>query len=379
MSPSPVRVSVIGVGMSALVFHIPFILSLPKLYTLHSILERKATPEKSDARDFFPGVKVVTNLKDVLEDAEVDLVVVSGPNGVHFEHAKAALEAGKNVVVEKPITPTFEEAQILVALAKKTGLVLATYQSRRFDSDFLTTKALIEEGAFGELSEFESHYDRYKNELATARLWKEAPEVGIGAEFDLGSHLLDQALTLFGRPQTITAVIRNSRAIGHPDVSDSFHIQLGYPATEAAGRRLPLIATVQGSILSLVAPQLRFSIKGTNAAFVKHGLDVQEDQLIASGFWKGPPQDGAVKPDDTTGVWGTEPESIWGTLYTLDGKQKKVPSKTGAYKAWFENVAEAVQTKNPSLLLVKPEQAALVIEVIEAAIKSSKEGKRVNF
>ena len=207
------------------VFHIPFILALPKLYTLHSILERKATPETSDARDFFPGVKVVTTLNEVLDDEEVDLVVLSGPNGTHFEHAKvswecsllsrnlleltclllqAALEAGKNgsfdrahrlvlpsskprssyvlsspqssyanfqsnecsplifpslfvlsVVVEKPITPTFAEAQILVALAKKTGLVLATYQSRRFDSDFLTTKALIEEGAFGELSEFE--------------------------------------------------------------------------------------------------------------------------------------------------------------------------------------------------------------------------------
>ncbi|KAL7416462.1 NAD binding Rossmann fold oxidoreductase [Mrakia frigida] len=376
---APIKVSVIGIGMSATVFHIPFILSLPDHFTLHSILERKATPQSSDARKFFPGVKVVTTLEEVLQDEEVDAVFVTSINATHFDFSKAILEAGKHVIIEKPLTPTFAEAQELIAIAKSKNLVLATYQNRRWDSDMLTLKSLLDNGSFGELSEFESHFDRFRYELAVgSRAWKETKAPGVGAEYDLGSHLLDQALWLFGRPESVSGVVRNSRALGDPEVADSFTIQLNYPATSIPGRKIPLLVICSGSTLSLLSPQLRFSVKGTEGAFVKYGTDVQEAQLIASGNWKGPVVEGAISPKDGSDAWGREPEDLWGTLYTKDVPEgKKIESLPGSYGSWFKNVAEAIQSKDPSHLIVTPEQAALVIEVVEAAGLSSREGRRI--
>ena len=214
---------------------------------------------------------------------------------------------------------------------------------------------------------------------------------------------------MFGRPEAVSGVVRNSRALGNAEVSDSFDIQrqstcfralsvgqdssltlillfdahtasVHYPATSAAGRKVPLLVKCSGSCLSLVSPQLRFSIKGTEAAFIKHGLDVQEDQLKAAGHWGSAPVAGAVQPGDESGAWGRESEDMYGTLWTKDTpKGKKVESKAGSYGSWFKNVAEAIQKKDPSHLIVKPEQAAQVIEVIEAAGRSSREGKKISL
>ncbi|KAM0786540.1 hypothetical protein ACM66B_001997 [Microbotryomycetes sp. NB124-2] len=365
MSTKPINVAVLGIGMSATVFHLPFIQALPEHFKLVSIFERSATATQSRARELFPGVKVVNQINEVLNDSSVELVFVSTVNDTHYEYSKRALEAGKHVVCEKPLTPTSQQAHELAELAKSRNLVLAVYQNRRWDSDFLTVKKLIREGAFGQLSEFQSNFDRYKNEAATTKLWKEEDRPGSGSHYDLGSHLVDQILDLFGKPQRVTAILRNSRSIGNPAVPDSFMIHLHYDAT--AERKLPLLATARQSILSLQTPQLRFTIKGTDGAFIKHGLDVQEDQLKAGA-------NEAVAKND----FGIEPESLQGQLYTAKGVEN-VKSERGSYVSWFRNVAEAIQSGDRNKLIVTPEQAALVIEIIEAATVSSREGRTVQL
>ncbi|GAA5891162.1 hypothetical protein JCM5296_004915 [Sporobolomyces johnsonii] len=369
-SQQPIRVAVVGFGMSAIVFHLPFIRSLPDKFQLKTIVERSATKDSSKARDAFPDVNVVNTLDEVLKDGEIDAVWILSINDTHYDYVKAVLNAGKHAVVEKPVTPTSQEAYELAALAKEKNLVLAVYQNRRWDADFLTVKDLMRQGAFGELSEFQSNFDRYKNEAATTKLWKEKALPGSGSAYDLGSHLIDQILDLFGPPKRVTGIVRNSRSIGLPEVADSFLIHLHYDATDAPGRKLPLIATARGSILSLTNPQLRYIIKGTAGAYVKHGLDVQEDQLKAGGA-------AAVSAKD----FGVEPESASGLLYTLENPSKPEPvkSQAGQYGQWFANVAEAIQTNDPSKLVVTPEQAALTIKIIELATQSSLEGRTLDF
>ncbi|SGY14877.1 BQ5605_C013g07144 [Microbotryum silenes-dioicae] len=391
MSSPPIKVAVLGFGMSAQVFHIPFIQSLSQHFHLTTILERSATADSSKARDAFPEVKVVAHLQHVLDDDELELVFVSTINDTHYEYTKAILNAGKHVVCEKPLTPTSAEAYELAELASQKNLVLAVYQNRRWDSDFLTLKQVLAENRLGEVSEFTSHFDRYKNEAATTKLWKEKDLPGKGAAYDLGSHLVDQILALFGKPQAVTGFVRNSRLIGNPDVPASFLIHLHYPSTSEAGRRLPLIATARGSVLSLVSPQMRFTVKGTKGAFIKHGLDVQEDQL----------KKGAKSAVDQAD-FGVEPKELQGTLYEVEGPHK-IETKTGNYKAWFENVAEvsilfpifapcheltkepdtpstqAIRSKDRSKLIVTPEAAALTIEIIEKATQSSKEGRTIQL
>ncbi|GAA5999781.1 uncharacterized protein JCM10292_003742 [Rhodotorula paludigena] len=366
---APTKVAVVGVGMSAKVFHIPFILSYPDLFSLDVIVERSATPTSSKARDLYPGVTVVNTLEQALAE-DIDAVWILAPNAEHYAYSKAVLEAGKHVVIEKPVTPTSAEAYELAELAKSKNLVLAVYQNRRWDADFLTVKELIAKGTFGELSDFQSNFDRYKNEL-NVKVWKESNIPGAGAAFDLGSHLVDQLLDLFGAPQRVTGLVRNSRQLGDPAVPDSFVIQLHYPADPSTpGRSLPLLATAQGSILSLVTPQMRYTVRGTKASFVKHGVDVQESQLIAGGK-EALAKDGfAVEPSEQAGV-----------LYRLENpsKPETITSHPGSYRSWFENVGAALQARDPSQLIVQPEQAALVIKVLELAAQSSQEGRTLDL
>lgn len=363
-----IKVAVVGFGMSATVFHIPFILSLPDQFDLRVIVERSATADKSKARDAFPGVKVVNTLEQALAE-DIDAVWILSINDTHYAYAKQVLEAGKHAVVEKPVTPTSQQAFELAQLAKEKGLVLAVYQNRRWDSDYLTVKKMIQDGTFGELSEFQSNFDRYKN-VPNAKVWKEAPLPGAGAAFDLGSHLIDQILDLFGAPKKVTGLVRNSRLIGHAEVPDSFIVHLHYDAEEGKpGRQLPLIATARGSILSLVTPQLRFTVKGTQASFIKHGIDQQESQLVANG------KDAFKLPN-----FAQEPAEMTGLLYKLEnpGQPEKVESLKGDYASWFANVADALKN-GADKLIVKPEQAAMTIRVIELAEQSSKEGRTLDF
>ncbi|GAA5986114.1 hypothetical protein JCM5350_004438 [Sporobolomyces pararoseus] len=366
----PINVAVLGFGMSATVFHIPFLLALPSHFNLHTILERSSTPTSSKARDAFPQVNVVNTFEQVLENKEIDAVWVLTINDTHFDYVKRSLENGKHVVVEKPITPTSQEAEELAKLAEEKNLVLAVYQNRRWDADFLTIKQMIENGTFGELSEFQSNFDRFRNEAAVTKVWKEKNLPGSGLAYDLGSHLIDQLLSLFGPPESVTAHLSNSRLIGNPSVPDSFRILLHYPpspSSSSPSRSLPLTAIAQSSSLSLLNPQQRFLVKGTKGAFLKHGLDPQEDSLKKLG------KDAIVKEE-----FGVESKEMSGTLWTKDGEEK-VESLKGDYKAWFENVAEAIEANDRTKLIVTPEQAALTIKIIELAIQSSEEGRTIKL
>ncbi|GAA6040272.1 hypothetical protein JCM8097_009396 [Rhodosporidiobolus ruineniae] len=367
--PKPVRVAIVGVGMSTTVFHAPWILSMPDKFSLDVIVERSATADKSKARELYPGVKVVNSLDEALKE-DIDAIWILSINDTHYSFAKQTLLAGKHAIVEKPVTATSAEAYELAALAKEKNLVLAVYQNRRWDADFLTVKKLIQEGKFGELSEFASHFDRYKN-VPNAKAWKDAALPGAGAAYDLGSHLIDQIVDLFGPPQRVTGLVRNSRLIGSPEVPDSFLIHLHYdPLPSQPGRSLPLLATARGSILSLITPQERYLIKGTTASYVKHGVDVQEDQLKAGG------KDAIAQAN-----YGVEPEELSGKLYKLEdpAKPETIISVPGSYGSWFANIADALLAADPSRLIVKPEQAALTIKLIELAEQSSREGRTLDL
>ncbi|KAG9003810.1 hypothetical protein FRB94_008504 [Tulasnella sp. JGI-2019a] len=373
-SSKPIKVSVLGMGMSATVFHIPFIQTLPHLFSLHSIFERSATTEHSEARKRYGnGIKVVTSLEEVVNDSEVDCVVISTPNITHYPYAKASLQAGKNVIIEKPLVPTSTEAEELITLAASHSppLIIATYQNRRYDSDFLTVKKLMDKGVFGDIVEFETRFDRYRPVLKGGGTWKEQSGAGQGIVYDLGSHLVDQVLTLFGTPDRIYAHIYNARKLGPADFDDAFFAEFYYDSG-ANGSQLPLVVTVRGSPLSALKSQPRYTIKGTKGSFLKHGLDVQEDQLRVLN----PP----MATSDS--AFGVEPESNYGLLTTVDSsnhmKEERVVAERGNYLGWYEDVGAALQAHDPSKLYVTPEQARETIRMIELMYESSRSEKVVH-
>lgn len=378
----PIKTAVLGVGLSGLTFHVPFVLALPELFKLHAVLERKpaAPGGKLQARfgaEAAQGVAIYNTLDQVLADAEVELVIIGTPSETHYEYAKRTLEAGKHVLVDKPVTATSAQARELDALAKAKGLVLYPYQNRRWDSDFLALKALLalppsDPRSLGTLWEFESRFDRYRTTLKGT--WKDEPLPANGLTYDLAAHTLDQVLILFGRPQSITARIENIRGIGHPDVDDTFTITLRYPPlpspADAPVKPTSFTVILRGAILSVKSPQVRYIVRGTQGTFTKYGVDVQEDQLKVIG-----------SPAEilTSATYGQEPEELFGTLENQQGdavvKSTWPSSFKGDYAGLFRDVARAIREKAPQA--VKFEQSAEVIEMIELALQSSKEGRTI--
>ncbi|EPQ59911.1 hypothetical protein GLOTRDRAFT_27456, partial [Gloeophyllum trabeum ATCC 11539] len=376
----PIKTCVIGVGLGGLVFHVPFVLILPQYFTLHAVMERNpAAPNRGKAHERFDGkgsinmsnVKIHRSLDAVLGDPEVELVVVTTPSETHYSLAKAALEAGKHVLVDKPVTATAAQAKELGALAKSKGVVLYPFQNRRWDSDFLALRRLLalpssSPQSLGNIHDFESHYDRYRDTLKGT--WKDEPKPANGQTYDLGAHLIDQALVLFGRPEKVTAFISNMRGIGHPDVDDNFTIIFHYPPP--SGSQHPLTVILRASILSARSPQLRFVVRGTKGTFVKYGLDVQEDQIKEMANPEGILTDAG---------YGKEPKDIWGTVQNLKGEQVVTSTwpteEAGCYVELWKNLAEVI--RNGKEQAVKWEESAAVIEIIELAYLSSKEGKTI--
>jgi predicted dehydrogenase len=332
---------ILSFGMSGRVFHAPFIELHPGL-TLYGVLERT----KQASLQFYPTIKIYRTLEEVLADKNVDLVIVNTPNNTHYEFTKKVLEAGKHAVVEKAFTTTVAEAEELAALATKKGLMLSVYQNRRFDSDFNTVKQVIEAGILGDIHEAEFHYDRYRVALSP-KLHKEVPGPGAGILNDLGPHLIDQAICLFGMPDQIFADIRTIR----PDslVDDCFTMILFYK-----DKRVTLKSNI------LVREAMPASIvHGINGSFIKSRADVQEAALIDN-----------IKPNLTD--WGIEPESEQGLLHTaIDGQivRKKIPSARGNYYAYYEGIYDAlVQNIDPP---VTAQEGINVMKIIEAAQKSN--------
>ncbi|KZP24538.1 NAD(P)-binding protein [Athelia psychrophila] len=371
MAIKPINTCVLGVGLSGLTFHVPFILGLPDLFTLHSVLERNPQSAGGKVQDRFGATpKIHRTLDDVLADPEVELIIIGTPNSTHYSFAKAALEAGKHVLVDKPVTATVAEAEELGALAKSKSLVIYGFQNRRWDADYLALRKLLalpesSPQSIGAVTEFESVFDRFRPALKGT--WKDDPLPGAGATYDLGAHLLDQALQLFGRPDKLTALMQNTRGIGHPDVEDTFTVILHYPA--GAARPHPLLATLRSHVLSVRSPQPRYIVRGAKGTLTKVGVDVQEDQLRAM-----------AAPQDIFGAaFGREPAAQYGVLETLEGdgvtvKESTWPSEdAGSQVSLFRDLAAAIRLGTTPM--VKWEESTAVIEMIELAHLSAKEGR----
>jgi scyllo-inositol 2-dehydrogenase (NADP+) len=345
------NVAVIGYGPAGAVFHAPLIAAEPRLRVAAVVT---GSPERAaQARTEHPGVRVLPAADELFDaaDESIDLVVVAAPNDAHAGLAKAALAAGRPVVVDKPITPTAAEARELIELADQAGLMLSVFQNRRWDGDFLTARQLIEQGELGEVARFESRFERWRPEPKGG--WRETggPAQAAGLLYDLGSHLVDQALTLFGPVVSVYAQL-DARRPGIASDDDAF-----VALTHADGVRSHLW-------MSAVAAQLgpRLRVLGSRAAYVKYGLDVQEDALRAGGR---PGAEGLGEQP-----WGTEPPESWGT-YGTETDSRTVQTEPGAYQAYYAGIAAALLDGAP--VPVDPRDAVAALEVLEAARRSAEQ------
>jgi scyllo-inositol 2-dehydrogenase (NADP+) len=288
-------------------------------------------------------VTVLAKPEDAFALPEIDLIVIATPNITHFELASTALNSGKHVVVDKPFTNTVAEATELIKLARARGRLLSVFQSRRWDSDFLTLRQVLASGALGEIAHFESHYDRYRPE--PRQRWRELPGPGSGIWFDLGAHLVDQALQLFGPPEGVYADLEMQRTLGQ--AVDYFHVMLRY------GRKR---AILHGASL-VVAEPARFTVHGALGSYTKFGMDKQEDAL-KRGEIPGSPG------------WGQDPQM--GSLMTKEGdgfETRQVPNIPGNFLAYYEGICDAIALGAPNP--VPPEDGLEVINVLEIGVKSS--------
>ena len=344
-----IKTALLSYGMSGKVFHAPFL-------ELHPGFELLGSWERSKKliQEDYPEVKSYPSLESILEDASIDLVIVNTPIDSHFEYAKKVLLAGKHAIVEKAFTATVAEAEELEALAKEKGLKLAVFQNRRWDSDLKTVKKILDEKSLGEIVEAEFHFDRY-NPILSPKAHKETTNSGSGIVKDLGPHLIDQALYLFGFPNAVFADIRITR--DNSVVDDYLDLLLFYPDLRV---RLKAGFFVK-------EPNPSFVVHGKKGSFLKSRGDVQEDELKVG-----------KKPNLTT--WGMEQEGKEGLLHTeIDGKiiKEKVPTLQGNYYDYFDGVYQSLVNNLPEPVTAK--DGANVMRIIEAAFQSNEQKKVINL
>jgi predicted dehydrogenase len=345
---APIKTGLVSFGISSKTFHAPFLTTIPG-FALTSVVERST----NEAEKKYPGIITYRSIEAMLQDPELELVVITSPNETHFPYAKMAMEAGKNVVLEKPFANTSAEALELVRLSHSSGKVCAVYHNRRYVADFLTMKQIHEQKLLGDLHEFEAHYDRYRPDPRTYGLWREKPLPGSGVFYDLGSHLIDQALQLFGAPQYITADIRKQKP--YSVVDDYFDVRLDYGFLK--------VLLKSGMLVREMGP--RYMMHGTKGSFIKYGEDTQEERLKAGEL--------PVGPD-----WGKEPEEQFGLIHTeIDGKiiRETYPSLQGGFNKYYENLYQTIRHGQP--LHEKPEHGYNVIRLIELAFESSEKHCRI--
>jgi scyllo-inositol 2-dehydrogenase (NADP+) len=343
MSSKPIKTALLSYGMSGEVFHGP-LLDVHEGFEVVSVFHRNRSKQPTHK---FP---VVNDVNAILNDPSVELVIVNTPDQTHHAYAMDALAAGKHVVVEKPFTLTSGQADEIIALARERKRVLTVFQSRRWDGGFLTVQKILKDKMLGRVVEFEIHYDRYRNYIQEGT-WKEQQDLGTGILYNLGSHMLDQVLVLFGKPEYADARIGIQRTGGK--VADYYDIRLEY-----AG----LNVIVKSSYLVREAGPM-YRINGTEGSFVKYGID---------------PQEQALKEKQVPGSpgWGADPKEYWGKLNTtFNGKDIDGPLETmpGNYLGFYSNLYDVIRHK--AELVVKPEEARNIIRLIEACIESSR-GRR---
>lgn len=345
----PVKTAIASFGMSGLVFHGP-LLKVNQGFDVISILERT----KNISEEMFPNARIARTYNEIIGNPEIELVVVNTPDQFHFEMVEKALQSGKHVVVEKPITQRSAEAEKLVKLAKECGLIFTVFQNRRWDSDFRTVQKVMAEGKLGRIIEFESHYDRYRTAI-TPNTWKEEADEFGGVLYNLGSHMVDQVYVLFGKPKSVSAHLKIVRTAGK--VTDYYDIRLEYEKFSAILKCSYLVKN----------PGPRYSIYGEYGTFHKFGIDPQEEHLKTGKLPTG---------DD----WGTEPESDWGILlYEKNGVdfKEKIETLPGNYNLFYNNVYDAI--RNGAELFVKPEEALEVLKILEASVVSNSDKRTVEL
>jgi scyllo-inositol 2-dehydrogenase (NADP+) len=344
-----IKTALCSYGMSGVLFHAPFINAHPG-FDFYAVLERS----KNQAKERYPAVKVFRNFEDMIADEEIELVIVNTPNNTHFDYTKQALQAGKHVICEKPFTVSASEAEELIQLAATVEKKLSIFHNRRFDSDFKTVQYVLNGNLLGDIVEAEFHFDRFKEELSP-KLHKETPGKGTGALYDLGSHLIDQALFLFGMPVSVFADIVIMRPISKVD--DYFELLLYYPTSRV---RLRGSYQVKEALPGYI-------LHGRKGSFIKTKADVQEEQLQSG---KSPiDQDYGIESDTNMGFIHTE--------FNGEILKKHVTTLNGNYMDYFEGVFNYIRHDAPNP--VRPEEGKNVIQILEAAFKSSDEKKVIDL
>ncbi len=357
----PIRVAVLGFGLAARVFHCPFASAIPGLQ-LAAIVQRKG----DEAAEAYPQARTLRSVEAAFADPTLDLLVVATPNGTHEALALGALRAGKHVVVDKPMAPSSASAATLIRAARDAGKQIFPFHNRRWDGDFLTVQALLAEGRLGRLNAVHAQWDRFRPS-PRAGSWKEAADDANGLLQDLGPHLLDQAMTLFGPPQRLTASVRRDR--DGTEIEDAFDILLEFDRPAGEGIPAKTLRYSCGSTLIAADPAPRFRLHGAAGSYTKCGLDPQEAHLVADG--RHPPQFGSSVP------WLSEPESSWGTL-TLAADpagnpaaltRTRLPTRDGDYRFFYAGVRDALLGAAPPPVTAL--DAWRVARLIELARESS--------
>jgi predicted dehydrogenase len=346
---APISTALLSFGMSGKVFHAPFLQAHPG-FILDAVWERNTHL----AATIYPSIRSVKRLEEILEDPSIELVVVNTPTATHFDYTRQVLQAGKHAIVEKAFTVTVEEAILLQQMALERGLCLSIFQNRRYDSDFLTVKKMVASGMLGELLEAEFHFDRFKAALSP-KLHKELPIPGAGLLYDLGPHLIDQALLLFGFPDAIFADIRTLRP--GSAVDDCFELLLYYPQLRV---RLK-------SGYHYREPIPAYTLFGTKGSFHKSRADVQERDLQAG-----------KSPDSAN--WGMEPKEEEGWLHTETGEaviRQHWPTETGNYLHYYDAIYHHI--REATTIPVSAGEGINTMRLIEAAQQSSSQQQVIHL
>lgn len=343
--PGPIRTGIVGFGLSGRVFHAPFV-STNSSFSLDAIAT--SDPARADdARSRYPGARVVTTPEDLFAVAsELDLVILASPAHVHLAQGLRAFEADVAVVVDKPFAASTTEAEALVTAAVRAARPLFVYQNRRWDSDFLTLRTVVSGGELGKIHRFESTFERYSPALRDR--WQDTltPAAGAGIVFDLGSHLIDQALQLFGPARVVHAELAVLRTGGRSD--DEAFISLQHEGGVRSHLTMSRVAALSGP---------RFRVLGSHGAFSVSGIDGQEPALK-----------NGMLPNDT--LYGVEPASARGILSRAGGPGEPVPTLRGDYPAFYNAVAATMLHGTP--FPVEPDEALAVLDIIEQAHRRSR-------
>ena len=335
--------------MSGVVFHAPFI-DVNAKFNLYGVLERT----ENEAEKRYPAIKTFRSLEDLVADVTIELVVINTPNITHFDFAKKVINAGKHLVIEKPFTATVAEAEELIALAKEKNVVLSVFQNRRYDSDFKTVRKILSQDLLGDIVDVEIHYDRYDPNLSY-KVHKEKNTAAVGSLYDLGSHLIDQAIVLFGMPNAVYADLDAFRP--NSKVIDFFDVKLYYKSHRVTLKSSYFVREpLPGNIFH-----------GTKGSFLKSRADVQENKLLEG-----------KKPNVSN--WGEEPKEEEGLLHTeKNGKviKEKVPSLQGNYMEYYDGIYDAI--RNHKTVPVSGNDGLNVIKIIEVAMKSNLENRRIDL